>query len=104
MKEIPFGEIRALVLLVLKNYIAIFSTIKYKFITTLVEPNSTIKYKFITTLVEPKPNNLAPQLQWTAKSASMHQSSCVKKKKKKKRKEKKKVLHCFILNILVGFS
>ena len=39
--------VRALVLVILKNYIVIFST---------------TKYKFITTLVEPKPNNLAPQI------------------------------------------
>ena len=103
MKEIPFGEIRALVLLVLKNYIAIFSTIKYKFITTLVEPNSTIKYKFITTLVEPKPNNLAPQLQCTAKSVYMHHSSCVKKKKKKK-KRKEKSFTLLYIEYISGFQ
>ena len=88
MKEIPFGEIRALVLLVLKNYIAIFST---------------IKYKFITTLVEPKPNNLAPQLQCTAKSVYMHHSSCVKKKKKKKKKKEKSFTLLYI-EYISGFQ
>ena len=76
---------RALVLVVLKIYIVIFSTTKYKFMVTLVEskPNnlapqllvvlkiyivifSTTKYKFMVTLVESKPNNLAPQLQCIA--------------------------------------
>ena len=55
-------SLRALVLVVLKSYITIFST---------------TKYKNMTTLVEPKPNNLAPQL-----ILAMHVSSKVKKKKK----------------------
>ena len=46
-------DANALILVVLKSYIAIFST---------------TKYKFMTILVEQKPNNLAPQLQGTAKS------------------------------------
>ena len=65
--------VRTLVLVVLKSYIAIFST---------------TKYKNMATLVEPKPNNLAPQL-----ILAMHISSKVKKKKKKKKK-KSTLLYC----------
>ena len=71
-------SLRALVLVVLKSYITIFST---------------TKYKNMTTLVEPKPNNLAPQL-----ILAMHISSKVKNKKKKK------VFFCIVhtsLNILL---
>jgi len=45
--------LRALVLVVLKSYIAIFST---------------NKYKFIAISVGPKLNNLVPQQQYTVKS------------------------------------
>ena len=51
-------ELRALVLIILKNYITIF--------------NAT-KYKFMVILMEPKLNNLAPQLQCTTKNGCARQ-------------------------------
>ena len=51
-------ELRALVLVILKNYITILNT---------------TKYKFMVILMEPKLNNLAPQLQCTTKSGCARQ-------------------------------